>query len=224
MIQHGITPTTQIVPLFLAPLLSSLGTEKGIPQTSVSSAAHCGNAGHFINALNYASFVIGPDWKYTNYVIVFGTNSAFGGFMQWASRLASDALKRGIKLVVFDPVSNNSASHATEWIPIIPGTDGAVALAMLNVIVNDLGIYDAEYLKKKTNAPYLIGPDGHYIRDKATNKPQVWDNKASAAKVFNDPSIGDYDLDGRHEINGIVYQPSWILFKENLKSIRLKSI
>jgi len=217
MIQHGITPTTQLVPLFLVPLLAGLSTPKGSPVPFVSSAAHCGNAGHFINALNYASFVLGPDWKYTKYVIIFGTNTAFGGFMQWANRLSTEALERGIKLVVFDPVCGNAASHATEWIPLVPGTDGAVALAMLNVIVNELGIYDAEYLKHKTNAPYLIKPDGHYLRDKATNKPMVWDNKDSKAKTFDDPSIGDYDLDNMHEYDGMKCWPSWILFKENLK-------
>ena len=63
MIQYGITPTTQIVPLFLSPLMVGLSTSQGSPVQTVSSAAHCGNAGHFINALNYASFVIGPDWK-----------------------------------------------------------------------------------------------------------------------------------------------------------------
>jgi anaerobic selenocysteine-containing dehydrogenase len=217
LIQHGITPSTQIVPLFLAPLLVGLSTSKGSPVSTVSSGAHCGNAGHFLNALNYASFVITPDWKYTNYVIVFGTNASFGHFMQWSSRLASDALERGMKLVVFDPVCNNSASHATEWIPIIPGTDGAVALAMLNVIVNELGIYDAEYLKRKTNAPYLIKPDGHYFRDSETNKPLIWDISTSKDKTFDDPTIKDFDIDNSHEINGIICRPSWILFKDNLK-------
>ncbi|MBN1367631.1 MAG: molybdopterin-dependent oxidoreductase [Dehalococcoidales bacterium] len=217
MIQHGITPSNMIVHLFLGPLLTGLSTPKGTPSISVSSAAHCGNSGHFINALNYAAFVIGPDWKYTKYMIVFGTNSAFGGFQMWANRLAAEALEHGMKLVVFDPVCGNAASHATEWIPITPGTDGAVALAMLNVIVNELGICDIEYLKHKTNAPYLIKPDGHYLRDETTNKPMVWDNLASKAKTFDDPSIGDYDIDNKHEVDGVNCQPSWISFKENLK-------
>jgi anaerobic selenocysteine-containing dehydrogenase len=217
MIQHGLTPTMESMALFSMPLAVCLSTPKGSPIVYGSSAAHCGNAGHFINALNYAAFVIAPDWKYTNYVIVFGTNAGFGGFQQWASRLASNAIERGIKLIVFDPVCGNAASHATEWVPIIPGTDGAVALAMLNVIVNELGIWDAEYLKHKTNAPYLIQPDGHYLRDPQTKKPLVWDNRASQAKTFDDPTVGDYDIDSPHPVNGIVCRPSWILFKENLK-------
>jgi len=67
-----------------------------------------------------------------------------------------------------------------------PGTDGAVALAMSNVILNDLRIWDAVYLKTKTNGPYLVGPDGHYVRDKETKKPLVWDAGASRAKVYDD--------------------------------------
>ena len=55
----------------------------------------------------------------------------------------AEAMERGMKLVVFDPMCNYSAAKATEWIPIVPGTDGAVLLAMANVMLNELGIWDA---------------------------------------------------------------------------------
>ena len=217
MIQTGISASTQIVPLFLATLLTVLSTTRGIPLAVISGGAHCGNAGHFLNAINYAAFVNLPDWKYCNYELQFGTNTSFGGFMQYTNRLAADALERGMKLVVFDPVCNYAAAKATEWVPLIPGTDAAVALAMLNVIVNELGIYDADYLKHKTNAPYLIGPDGRYIRDSETKKPMIWDTTASKARTFDDPDIGDFDLDGTHEVNDIKCHPAWQLLKEHFK-------
>ena len=99
-------------------------------------------------------------------------------------RLAADARVRGMKTVVFDPLCNFNSGKADEWIPIIPGTDLAVTLAMCNVIVNELGIWDEVFLKSKTNAPYLIGPDGRYVRDKETGKPLVWDNNEGKAKVY----------------------------------------
>ncbi|HJX03590.1 MAG TPA: molybdopterin-dependent oxidoreductase, partial [Dehalococcoidia bacterium] len=217
MIQIGISSSTQIVPLFLGKLMMTLASPKGLPVPVVSSGAHCGNAGHFINALNYAAFVNMPDYKYCNYLLQWGTNFGQGGFMQYANRLAAEALNRGMKMVVFDPVCNYAASKASEWLPIIPGTDAAVALAMINVIVNDLGIYDAAYLKHKTNAPYLIGQDGRYVRDGETHKPLIWDSAASKARTFDDKSVADFDLDYTHEVNGIRCRPAWMLFKEHFK-------
>ena len=218
MVQHGIGGTTMLSFITIgAILVASLGTERGMPTATISGGANCGNAGHFTNAIYYGGFVIVPDWKYTKYSLVFGTSAGYGGFMQFASRLAADALERGMKLVVFDPVCNNAASKATEWVPLVPGTDAAVILAMLNVIVNELGVFDAPYLKQKTNAAYLIGRDGRYVRDKKTGKPMVWDTDASAAKAFDDPTLGDLDLDGKHEVEGTGCRPAWILIKDNFR-------
>jgi molybdopterin-containing oxidoreductase family molybdopterin binding subunit len=158
-----------------------------------------------------------PDLTYCNYLIIFGTNFGFGGFMMYANQLMAEAHNRGMRIVVFDPVCNNAASCADEWVPLVPATDGAVAIAMLNVIVNELGIYDAEYLKHKSNAPYLIGPDGRYVRDKDTSKPMVWDVAASKAKAFDDASIGDFALDGAYEVNGVACRPCWQALKESFK-------
>jgi thiosulfate reductase/polysulfide reductase chain A len=66
----------------------------------------------------------------------------------------SHAIDRGAKLVYLDPRYTKTASKATEWIPIRPGTDSAFLLAMINVIVlNELA--DCEFVKK-----YVIGCDG----------------------------------------------------------------
>ena len=213
VVQHGIINGMQQPSLFLVPMMVGLSSEKGHPIHINAAGSHCGNAGHFVNALNYSAFVIMPDWKYCKYVLVFGTNHSFGGFQQYSNKLAAEAHARGMKLVVFDPVCNNAASKADEWVPLIPGTDGIVALAMLHVIVNELGIYDAEYLKRKTNAPYLVGPDGHYVRDKATKKPLVWDAGASQAKTFDDEGMVDFALDGEYEVNGVKCRPVWPLLK-----------
>jgi len=44
---------------------------------------------------------------------------------------------------VVDPMCNFASAKATQWVPLRVGTDGALALAMANVMVNDLGVYDA---------------------------------------------------------------------------------
>ena len=130
---------------------------------------HCGSGSHMGAGLYHASWSIVPDYKYCNYVIQMGSNKGTGSghSMGFNMRLSADARARGMKNVVFDPICNFGGGKATEWVPILPGTDGIVALTMVNIILNELNVYDAEFLKKKTNGPYLIGPDELYVRDKA---------------------------------------------------------
>ena len=197
-------------------LASILGTPNG----SVGGAGiHCGNGGHMACGLMHASWDILPDYTHCNYAIYWGSNNghATGHGAMISARLIAEAMERGMKLVVFDPMCNYSSAKATEWIPLIPGTDGAVILAMCNVILNELGIWDAEYLKLKTNGPYLAGPDGRFVRDKETGKPLVWDKGASKTKVYDDPSIIDYALQGTCDVNGVDCHPAFQLFKEHLK-------
>jgi anaerobic selenocysteine-containing dehydrogenase len=180
---------------------------------------HCGSGSHMGAGLYHASWSIVPDWKYCNYVIQMGSNKGTGSghSMGFNMRLAADARARGSKIVVFDPICNFGGGKATEWIPLLPGTDGIIALAMINILLNELNVFDAEFIKKKTNGPYLIGPDQLYVRDTATKKPLVWDSRNNKAKVYNDPTIGDYALLGNYEVNGVKCQPSFQLLKEHVK-------
>jgi anaerobic selenocysteine-containing dehydrogenase len=198
-------------------LHSVLSTPKGMPTISCGgTGVHCGNGLHPACLLGHGAWGAQPDTEFCNYLMQFGTSMGFGA-KQLTTKHYADAIARGMKLALFDPVCNLASSKATEWIPILPGTDGAVGLAMLNVIVNELGIYDAVYLKSKTNAPYLIGPDGRYIRDRNSNKPMVWDVTESKAKSYNDPSIGDFALDGIYNVNGTECRPAWQVLKEHFK-------
>lgn len=192
----------------------------GTPNVTVSGAGiHCGNGAHYACCLMHGSWDVLPDYELCNYAIYWGVHNGHGtghGAMVSARRVA-DAMERGMKLVVFDPQCVYSSNKATEWIPLIPGTDGAIALAMSNVILNELGIWDAVYLKTKTNGPYLIDSNGHYIRDGESKKPLVWDAGESKAKFYDDVSISDYALEGTYRVNGVECHPSFQLVKENLK-------
>jgi molybdopterin-containing oxidoreductase family molybdopterin binding subunit len=126
-----------------------------------------------------------------------------------------------MKLVVVDPMCNFASAKATEWVPIRPGTDAALALAMLNVIVNDLGIWDAPYLAAKTNGPYLIGPDGRYVRDPGTGEPLVWDLGAAAARPYKDPAPSEVALEGEYDVGGVRCRPAFALLREHLEQFTL---
>jgi anaerobic selenocysteine-containing dehydrogenase len=60
-----------------------------------------------------------------------------------------DMMKRGTQLIVIDPRFTWEASRAAIWLPIRPGTDGALALSMLHVIINEK-LYDTEFVEKWT--------------------------------------------------------------------------
>ena len=182
---------------------------------------HCGNAAHMMGGLIHGAWSIAPDWRYTKYVIKWGSSKGTGSghSAMTNARLRADAMTRGIKEVVFDPICNFAGGKATEWIPILPGTDTAVALAMSNYILNELNVYDAVYLKAKTNLPYLIGADGKYIREKESDKPLIFDEREKKIKVFDAPvkEYEDYSLEGEYEIYGQKCRPAFMALKEHLK-------
>jgi anaerobic selenocysteine-containing dehydrogenase len=60
-----------------------------------------------------------------------------------------DMMKRGTKLIVIDPVCSWEASRAEIWLQLRPGTDGALALGLLNVIISE-NLYDKEFVEKWT--------------------------------------------------------------------------
>lgn len=180
---------------------------------------HCGNGAHELNGIMHASWSLVPDYENCNYALYFGASKghAAGHAANTNAQKAADARARGMKMVVVDPICNFASNKATEWVPIRVGTDGMLALSMINVLLNELGMWDAEYLKLHTNGPYLIKPDGHYLRDKATNKPTVWDAKENKAKTFDDLSIKDFALEGKFTIDGLTCSPGFQLLKDHVK-------
>ncbi|MDO8691505.1 MAG: molybdopterin-dependent oxidoreductase [Dehalococcoidia bacterium] len=180
---------------------------------------HCGNGAHELNGLLHASWSTVPDFELCNYTIYFGASKGHsaGHVANPCAQKASDSRARGMRLVVVDPMCNFASGKANEWVPIRVGTDAALALSMANVMVNELDIYDREYLKRRTNGPYLVKPDGHYMRDEATNKPMMWDSESGAAKTFDDTTMKDPALLGAFKVNGVDCTTGFQLLKDHLK-------
>lgn len=185
----------------------------------------CGDAAHPATLRHFGGFVDATDYAYCNYAIFFGTNY-FGSGKGWPTptRAFLNARERGMHVVVIDPVQNDLARMADEWIPIKAGTDQAFALAMAHAMVLEHGIYDEHAVKYNTNSPYLIGPDGMYVRsteelyddpkrlNKTFGKPLVWDPVDNKAKCFDDPTIQDFALQGDFEVDGVACQPGFQIY------------
>jgi molybdopterin-containing oxidoreductase family molybdopterin binding subunit len=151
------------------------------------------------------------------YLMLFGSQrgGVVGHDTMRAAREMAEAQARGMKLVVVDPICTPMASRASEWVSIRPGTDGALALSMIHVLVNELGIYDRNFLQTHTNVPYLVGDDGRYVRDQSSGKPLVWD-KASQESVPFDGSASPA-LEGEFQVGGRSCQPAFSRLKEHLR-------
>jgi len=88
-------------------------------------------------------------WKVPECIVLWGNNpvaSNSDGFMgQWII----ECMKRGSEIVVIDPRRTWLATRAKIWMQIRPGTDAALALGLLNVIINEK-IYDDQFVRKWT--------------------------------------------------------------------------
>jgi len=102
------------------------------------------------------------DFINSKYILFFGWNPLSA--LKWIhlGRVIPRAIEKGAKLVVVDPYLSGTAAKAHEWIPIRPSTDGAMALAMGNVIIKNK-LYDEEFIKEWT-----VGFEeySNYVKDK----------------------------------------------------------
>ncbi len=79
------------------------------------------------------------DLDNTRFVLNFGSNllEAHTNHIPTAHRLVNAVADRGVRLVTFEVRLSNTAARSSEWVPIRPGTDCAVALAMCNVVMSE---------------------------------------------------------------------------------------
>ena len=210
------TVTTQDEVPFAKIFAMAFGTPNG---WNSGAGNHCGTAEHLYGGLLHASWAKQPDPDHCRYLLNFGTASGFGSYycVTGMSQRVAEARVRGMRHVAIDPFLSPSAEKADEWIPIRPGTDGAFALAMLCVMLHELNIYDGEYLKHHTNAPYLIVENGLYVRDAEDGAPLVWDSAAGMAKRFNAADIQDFALEGEFTVNDAPARPAFAVLKEHVK-------
>jgi anaerobic selenocysteine-containing dehydrogenase len=203
----------------------------GTPNSDVSGGGGlvCAAARHTIAYLfNGTSGMGSADPNYSQYSIMWGRSTGVNKGGVADIRRFGEMKARGNKFITIDPRCSEEAAKAHEWVKIKPATDGAMGRAFCNVLLNELGIYDEEFMKERSNAPYLIGPDGFYVRSstdlyedstrrETLGKPLIWDPVDEKAKVFDDETIQDFALEGNYEAEGVRCQPAFQLIKNHYK-------
>jgi anaerobic selenocysteine-containing dehydrogenase len=186
----------------------------GTPNYSMSCGPLC--EVHHAPSLYNMTFVDRIDLGYCNYLITFGRNvGASAAFASGPARAFTDACERGMHNVVFDPHANMESTYG-EWVPTRPGSDMAIAMAMIHVMLHELDTFDREFVTERTNAPYLITPEGDYLRDPNSDKPLIWDEAAGQALAFDDPNLSAPALTGTYEVNGVKAQPAFEKIKASV--------
>lgn len=182
-----------------------------------SGGTMCGGAYHPVNGIVHSAFAVANDVKHCNYWINDGTGDGFSSHLHAAAQsnwVAKARIERGMRCVTIEPRLSISAAKSEEWIPIRPATDRHFALGLCHVMVKE-GLCDYKFLRKDTNAPYLVAEDGLFVRD-ADDKIYVWDSVENKAKLWDDPSIGRLALEGTFEVDGKTCKPAFQRFRDIL--------
>ena len=86
-------------------------------------------------------------FAHSRYIIAWGSNIHGNNVHLWP--FIEDARRKGARLVVIDPYRTRTAKCADWYLPINPGTDAALALGMMHVIING-NLHDADYVSRYT--------------------------------------------------------------------------
>ncbi|MBP2654107.1 MAG: putative molybdopterin oxidoreductase, associated with bss3 [Firmicutes bacterium] len=90
-----------------------------------------------------------PEYEVPKVIIIWGQNPMPGCPDGFFGHWIVDCMKRGSKLIVVDPRWTWFASRSEKFLQIRPGTDGALAMGMINVIISE-DLYDQEFVKNWT--------------------------------------------------------------------------
>jgi len=181
---HGGTPSNYMgtFPAYLAawgPIDYSFGSGQGVK---------CVHSEHLYGEFWHRAFTVASDTPNARYVIAVGANVEVTGGPCAVIRHA-DARIRGYKRVQVEPSLTVTGGCSTEWVPIRPKTDPAFLFALIHVLVREHGLakLDIAFLRDRTASPYLVAPDGLYLRDPQSGKPLVWDELTESAVPHDTP-------------------------------------
>jgi anaerobic selenocysteine-containing dehydrogenase len=153
----------------------------------------------------------GPDLERARLFVMIGT--AEDHHSNPLKMALSKFKRQGGKFISINPVRTGYSAIADEWVPIKPGTDGALLLALTNEIIRQ-GLYDREFLVQYSNAAELVNLDedssdyGMFVRsdvpvEEGCFDPQNklwWDRELNQPVTTHTPGadpyfLGDFTLD-----------------------------
>lgn len=81
----------------------------------------------------------------TKLLVLWGANIEASSVNLGVPNSVLDAMERGLEVIDIRPMADPMSAKASQWVPVRPGTDCALALAILNVIIGE-GLYDRDFV------------------------------------------------------------------------------
>ena len=172
----------------------------------------------------------GPDLDQAKLFVMIGTAEDHHSNPM---KIALSKFKRaGGRFISINPVRTGYSAIADEWIPIKPGTDGALFMALMHELIR-LEKYDAPFLKRFSNSAQLVcmdsgaeeglflyDPDSDPINLDLPHNKYIWDEKTQSAQPcfkqgISPVLLGDYTMGpGPHQGKKVV--PAFELLKRQV--------
>jgi DMSO reductase family type II enzyme molybdopterin subunit len=184
------------------------------------------------------------DWFLSDYIVLWITNPNYT--RQQDVHFLWEARYRGAKVVSIAPDYSSSTIHADRWLNVRFGTDAALAMGMIGVILDE-ELYDAEYVVEQTDLPFLVrddtrrflresdveegGSDGVFyvwngVQGSLVKPPGSWDSSAQTLAL--DASLKP-ELQGSHSVRlkggeSVVVRPVFELLRQRLAQYPLERV
>jgi len=131
-----------------------------------------------------------PDWERAKLLLLFGVAEDHDSN---PIKLGLSAMReRGARIVSANPVRTGYSAIADTWLPVTPGTDGLLALSLAHELLRS-GKVDAEALRTRSNAPWLLrtdpGPRSGLFARTEDGRPLVVDAATGRPAPFDAPGV-----------------------------------
>ena len=191
-------------PKWYRPALLRLANAFGSPNYCTESSI-CFQAAALAWRSLYGNGICGPDMKNAKTLLVWSSNLYHSNTPM--SGTYQGLKKRGAKIIVVDPRHSVTAHDADIHLQLIPGTDGALALSMAQVIIEE-GLYDKEFVE---NYVYGFEEYREYVQnfvpeeaEKITGVPAAQVRLAARTYAGNGPASVMFSASPIvHHINGV---------------------
>jgi anaerobic selenocysteine-containing dehydrogenase len=115
-----------------------------------------------------------PDHAMARVILLLSSHLETGHYFNPHAQRIIEGQMAGAKVITIDPRLSNTAAKGDYWLPARPGTEGALLLAMANVLLRE-NLYDAEFVRRWVNWP-------EYLRHEQPGTPVTFDRFIATLK------------------------------------------
>ena len=162
------------------------------------------------------------DYKNADTIFLWGNNLTDAQIQDW--HFFADALEAGAKMIVVDPIYTQSAAKADKFVAVRPGSDTALIMSMMYVVITEDRV-DTEFMLSKTVAPFLVNSEtGKFVRANELTGEELAEGEVGDYVVYDEatgelcaltaataPAM-EYDC----EINGVACNTAYTLLKNEV--------